>query len=72
MALTFAPRLLTYWPTDARKNPDLIDFGISKNIDRVALSAKVSYDLCSDRSAIIVTYSGQAPISKALTNKIYK
>ena len=67
-----SPRQLTYWPTDPRKNPDLIDFGITKNIDRGALSAEISYDLCSDHSAIIVTYSGQTPISKALTNRIYK
>ena len=59
----------TYWPTDPRKSPDLIDFGITKNIDRDALSAEISYDLCSDHSAIIVTYSGQTAISK--TNNLY-
>ena len=66
-----SPRQLTYWPTDPRKNPDLIDFGITKNIDRGALSADISYDLCSDHLAIIVAYSWQTPISKALTNKMY-
>ena len=58
--------------TDPRKNIDLIDFGITKNINRSALPAEVSYDLCSDHSAIIVTYCEQTPISKALTNKKYK
>ena len=66
------PRQPTYWLTDPGKNLDLIDFGITKNIDRGALSAEISYDLCSDHSAIIVTYSGQTPISKALTNQLYK
>ena len=65
-----SPRQPTYWPTDPRKNPDLIDFGITKNIDRGALSEEISYDLCSDHSAIIVTYSGQTPTSK--TNNLYK
>ena len=60
------------WPTDPRKKPDLIDFGITKNIDKGALSAEISYDLCSDHSPIIVTYSGQTATNKALTNKIYK
>ena len=64
-----SPRPPTYWPTDPRKNPDLIDFGITKNIDR---GAEILYDLYSDYSAIIVNYSGKTPISKALTNKIYK
>ena len=41
----------TVWLLDPNKNPDLIDFGITKNIDRGALSAEVSYDLCSDQSA---------------------
>ena len=67
-----SPRQPTYWPTDSGKNPDLIDFGVTKNINKEALSSEISYDLSSDHSAIIITYSGQTPISKALTNKIYK
>ena len=54
-----SPRQPTYWPTDPRKNPDLIDFGITKNIDRDALSAEIAYDLHSDHSDIIATYIGQ-------------
>ena len=68
----FVFRQPTYWPTNPRKNPDLIDFGITKNIHRDALSAKVSYDLCSDHAATIATYCGQTPIIKPLTNKIYQ
>ena len=59
-----SPRQPMYWPTEPRRNPDLIDFGITKNIDRDALSAEISYDFHSDHSAIIVTYSGQTPIRK--------
>ena len=40
----------TYFQTDHRKNLDLRDFGI----------AEIAYD----HSAIIVTFSGQTPISK--------
>ena len=49
-----SPRQPTYWPTDPRKNTDLI--GITKNIDRGAFSAEILYDLCYDHS-IIVTYT---------------
>ena len=62
-----SPRQLTYWPTGPRKTPHLINFAITKNIDRSTLSAEVSYDLCSDHSAITVT-----PLNKTLTNQICK
>ena len=65
-----SPRKPTYWPTVTRNNSDLIAFSIIKKIGRGALSADISYDLYSDHSAIIVTYSEQTPIRKALTNKI--
>ena len=64
-----SPRQPTYWPTDSGKNPDLIDFGVTKNINKEALSSEISYDLSSDHSAIIITYNGQTAISK--TKMIY-
>ena len=57
-----SPRQPIFWPTASRKE-FLID------LDRGALSDELSYDLCSDHSAIIVTYGWQKPTSKALTNK---
>ena len=46
MALTFclldSPHI---GPAILEKNPDLIDFGITKNIDRGALSAEISYKI---------------------------
>ena len=45
----------TYWPTDVRKNPDVIDFGVMKNISRDLISVETSLDLFSDHSPTIVT-----------------
>lgn len=45
----------TYWPTDPRKIPDLIDFGITKNIRRHQISVESSFDLSSDHSPSIIT-----------------
>jgi len=35
-----SPGSPTYWPTDPRKVPDLIDFAVTKNIPRNIISAK--------------------------------
>lgn len=43
----------TYWPSDPRKIPDLIDFFICKGIGKGTLSVRPSYDLSSDHSPII-------------------
>ena len=67
-----SPRQPTYWPTDPKKIPDLIDFGITKNISRQTLSVYVSHDLCSDHSAVIVTYHGPAHISKSPTISFHR
>ena len=45
----------TYWPTDVRKIPDVIDFGVMKNISRDLISVETSLDLSSDQSPTIVT-----------------
>lgn len=47
----------TYWPSDPRKIPDLIDFGVTRNIERNNLSTETSFDLSSDHSPVILTYS---------------
>jgi hypothetical protein len=45
----------TYWPSDTRKVPDLIDFGVVKRIPTISLHAESSFDLCSDHSPVIIT-----------------
>lgn len=45
----------TYWPTDRRKIPDVIDFGIIKGINARQLKIESCLDLSSDHSPIIVT-----------------
>lgn len=45
----------TYWPTDRRKMPDVIDFCIIKGINSNQFQAESCFDLSSDHSPIIVT-----------------
>lgn len=49
----------TYWPTDRRKIPDVIDFCITKGISNNYLKAESCLDLSSDHSPVIITYSTQ-------------
>jgi Endonuclease-reverse transcriptase len=49
----------TYWPTDRRKKPDLIDFGVIKGIPRNNIEAKSCYDLSSDHSPILIIMDGK-------------
>jgi hypothetical protein len=47
----------TYWPTDANKIPDLLDFFITNGISATYAEVQPSYDLTSDHIPIIVTIS---------------
>lgn len=49
----------TYWPTDTRKNPDVIDFCVTKEIANKYLRIESSLDLSSDHTPIIVSLSSQ-------------
>jgi hypothetical protein len=49
----------TYWPTDRRKIPNVIDFCITKGISNNYLKAESCLDLSSDHSPVIITYSTQ-------------
>lgn len=49
----------TYWPTDTRKTPDLIDFCVTKGIHRRYFNVAPCFDLSSDHSPIIVTLSAK-------------
>ncbi len=70
----------TYWPTDRKKVPDLLDFCVTKNIARTYLEAKDCYDLSSDHSPVMITLTANAINKKTfehLTNrntnwKLYK
>lgn len=45
----------TYWPTDRRKLPDLLDFGIVKGINTRQIKVESCFDLSYDHSPIIIT-----------------
>lgn len=47
----------TYWPTDPRKTPDVLDFFITRGLNESYLEITASYDLSSDHSPIIATIS---------------
>lgn len=49
----------TYWPTDRRKKPDVIDFCVVKGIAATYLNIVSSLDLSSDHSPIIATLNAQ-------------
>jgi hypothetical protein len=47
----------TYWPTDEKKIPDLLDFFITKKISANYIDIEEEYELSSDHSGIILTLS---------------
>ena len=47
----------TYWPTDANKIPNLLDFFITKNISPRYVQINSSAELSSDHSPVIATVS---------------
>lgn len=47
----------TYWPTDRQKIPDLLDFGVTKNIASELVHVESSLDLSSDHTPVVVTIS---------------
>lgn len=49
-----SPGTPTYWPTDPKKLPDLIDFAVSKNIPRNLISAECLSELSSDHSPVLI------------------
>jgi len=53
----------TYWPTDANKIPDLLDF-ITNGISTTYADVQASYDLTSDHTPIIVTISTTIVVRK--------
>ena len=49
-----SPGQPTYWPTDRKKIPDLIDFAVSRKIDRQLVSAVTVAELSSDHSPVLI------------------
>ncbi|XP_050338511.1 RNA-directed DNA polymerase from mobile element jockey isoform X3 [Bactrocera neohumeralis] len=49
-----SPGKPTYWPSDRKKIPDLIDFAVIKNIDKSLITADTSTDLSSDHSPVLI------------------
>lgn len=47
----------TYWPSDRRKKPNVIDFCVVKGISTYYFKAESCYDLSSNHSPILVTPS---------------
>lgn len=47
----------TYWPSDPRKIPDLLDFIVYSGIPQHQISIAESFDLSSDHSPLIVTFN---------------
>jgi len=62
----------TYWPTDPRKLPDLLDFFVSHGLPRNNCQIHSNYDLSSDHNPVIVSLSTAAfdrPLSPKLTTR---
>lgn len=55
----------TYWPSDPKKKPDLIDFCIFKNISRDKLQIKSCLELSSDHSPILLQYNSIITLKEA-------
>ncbi|KAG5322722.1 RTJK polymerase, partial [Pseudoatta argentina] len=56
----------TYWPSDLKKSPDLLDFAIVKSIDPKCFIAKSCLDLSSDHSPIIITFTRRITMSQKI------
>jgi len=59
----------TYWPTDPRKLPDLLDFFVSNGLPRTNCQIHSNNDLSSDHTPVIVSLS-TAAIDKTLPPKL--
>jgi hypothetical protein len=63
----------TYWPSDCRKLPDLLDFCVTKGIPRDSALPTSCLDLSSDHSPVLITLSpsvlNQAPPPRLCNSK---
>jgi len=61
-----APPGPTYWPTSARKNPDILDIFVSKIPSNLFHSTDNILDLNSDHSSVILTLNAYPLTSRNL------
>lgn len=68
----------TYWPTDNRKIPDVIDFFVARGISPNYIDVRSCLELSSDHTPIIahistriITYKGQAKLHSKKTDWCY-
>lgn len=47
----------TYWPSDRRKTPDLIDFAVIKGLSKLHFKAKSCLEMSSDHSPVLICYT---------------
>lgn len=59
----------TYWPTDPRKLPDLLDFFVVNGIPTQNCLLESHYDLTSDHTPVIVNLNSQ-PINTNISAKL--
>lgn len=62
----------TYWPTDRRKTPDLIDFCVIRGFSKRYFAVSSCLELSSDHSPVIINMFSQIQIEDSLptlTNK---
>jgi hypothetical protein len=50
----------TYWTSDRNKQPDLVDFSVTKDIPQDFAVAKLCFDLSSDHSPVLITLTEHA------------
>lgn len=60
----------TYWPTDRRKIPDLIDFCVTKGVTEKHFKAQSCLDLSSDHSPVLITASTSI-INKTVKQRLH-
>jgi len=63
----------TYWPSDRRKVPDLIDFAVVRRIPAHTITASSSPDLSSDHSPVIIALHSRfvpTPSAPTLSTKL--
>jgi len=61
---------LTYRPTDSKKIPDLLDFGITRGISKNSCSTESYLDLASDHSPVIIILTSKV-INKSRLYTLY-
>lgn len=62
----------TYWPTDPKKIPDLLDFFITKGIGSNNIETENIVDLTSDHTPVLLSYNASVILKtkkQNLTNK---